>query len=67
MKLQKAMFALTAMMFLFAGKSSAQQVQTDYDRSADFRFMSIESRIRSMQPWQQKAGPRWIRVATFPW
>ena len=36
MKLQKAMFALTAMMFLFAGKCSAQQVKTDYDRSADF-------------------------------
>jgi len=36
MKLQKAMFALTAMMFLLAGKSSAQQVKTDYDRSADF-------------------------------
>jgi hypothetical protein len=36
MKLQKAIFALTAMMFLFAGKSSAQQVKTDYDRSANF-------------------------------
>jgi Domain of unknown function (DUF4136) len=36
MKLQKVMLALTAMMFLFAGKSSAQQVKTDYDRSADF-------------------------------
>src|ERR1700687_346831 len=36
MKLQKAMFALTAMMFLFAGNLSAQQVKTDYDRSADF-------------------------------
>jgi hypothetical protein len=36
MKLQKATFALTAMMFLFAGKSSAQQVKIDYDRSADF-------------------------------
>jgi hypothetical protein len=36
MKLQKAMLALTAMMFLFAGKSSAQQVKTDFDRSADF-------------------------------
>jgi hypothetical protein len=36
MKLQRLMFALTAMMFLFAGKSSAQQVKTDYDRSADF-------------------------------
>ena len=36
MKLQKVMFALTAMMLLFAGESSAQQVKTDYDRSADF-------------------------------
>jgi Domain of unknown function (DUF4136) len=36
MKLQKALLALTAMMFLFAGKSSAQQVKTDFDRSADF-------------------------------
>jgi len=36
MKVQRVMFALTAMMFLFAGKSSAQQVKTDYDRSADF-------------------------------
>jgi len=36
MKMQRVMFALLAMMFLFAGKSSAQQVKTDYDRSADF-------------------------------
>ena len=36
MKMQRVMFALMAMMFLFAGKSSAQQVKTDYDRSADF-------------------------------
>ena len=36
MKMQKVMFALMATMFLFAGKSSAQQVKTDYDRSADF-------------------------------
>jgi hypothetical protein len=36
MKLQKVMFALTAMMLLFAGELSAQQVKTDYDRSADF-------------------------------
>jgi hypothetical protein len=34
------MFALMAMMFLFAGKSSAQQVKTDYDRSADFSLSS---------------------------
>ena len=36
MKLQRVVFALVGMMFLFAGKSSAQQVKTDYDRSADF-------------------------------
>jgi Domain of unknown function (DUF4136) len=36
MKLQRVVLVLTGMMFLFAGKSSAQQVKTDYDRSANF-------------------------------
>src|SRR5437667_8372930 len=36
MKLERVVFALMGMMFLFAGKSSAQQVKTDYDRSANF-------------------------------
>ena len=36
MKTQKVMFVLIGMMFLFAGKASAQQVKTDYDRSANF-------------------------------
>jgi hypothetical protein len=36
MKLQKAMFTLMGMMLLFAGKLSAQQVKTDYDRNANF-------------------------------
>src|SRR6266550_4440812 len=36
MKLERVVFALMGMIFLFAGKSSAQQVKTDYDRSADF-------------------------------
>ena len=36
MKVQRVMFALMVMMFLFAGMLSAQQVKTDYDRSADF-------------------------------
>jgi hypothetical protein len=36
MKLQRAVFVLIGMMFLFAGKSSAQQVKTDYDRNANF-------------------------------
>src|SRR5436853_6947273 len=36
MKVQRVVFALMGMMLLFAGKSSAQQVKTDYDRSASF-------------------------------
>ena len=36
MKSQRAVFALMGMMFLFAGKSSAQQVKADYDRNVNF-------------------------------
>jgi Domain of unknown function (DUF4136) len=36
MKVQRVMFALMATMFLFAGRAAAQQVKTDYDRSANF-------------------------------
>jgi Domain of unknown function (DUF4136) len=36
MKLQTVMVVLLGMMFLFAGVTSAQQVTTDYDRSAHF-------------------------------
>jgi len=36
MKMQRVMFALIGMMFLLAGTLSAQQVKTDYDRSANF-------------------------------
>jgi hypothetical protein len=36
MKIQTVMFVLLGMMFLFAGVTSAQQVTTDYDRSAHF-------------------------------
>jgi Domain of unknown function (DUF4136) len=36
MKLQRAVFALMGMVLLFAGALSAQQVKTDYDRSANF-------------------------------
>jgi hypothetical protein len=36
MKLQRVVFVLIGVMFLFAAKSSAQQVKTDYDRSANF-------------------------------
>ena len=36
MKLQRVLFVLIGMMFLFAAKSSAQQVKTDYDRGANF-------------------------------
>ena len=36
MKLQRALLMLVGMTFLFAGKASAQQVKTDYDREASF-------------------------------
>ena len=36
MKLQRVVLVLMGMMLVFAGKSSAQNVKTDYDRSADF-------------------------------
>jgi hypothetical protein len=36
MKLQRTFFVLLGMTLLFAGKSSAQQVKTDYDRDANF-------------------------------
>ena len=36
MKVQRVVLVLMGMMFLFVSNSSAQQVKTDYDRSADF-------------------------------
>jgi hypothetical protein len=36
MKPQRAFFVLMGMMLLFASRSSAQQVKTDYDRGANF-------------------------------
>jgi len=36
MKAHRPLLVLMGMIFLFAGKSSAQQVKTDYDRNADF-------------------------------
>ena len=36
MKLQRIGVALIGVLFLFAGRSAAQQVKTDYDRGADF-------------------------------
>jgi hypothetical protein len=36
MKMQKIVFVLMGLMLLFAGKASAQQVKTDYDRNANF-------------------------------
>jgi hypothetical protein len=36
MKTQKIVFVLIGLMALFAGNASAQQVKTDYDRSANF-------------------------------
>jgi hypothetical protein len=52
MKLQRVVFALMGMMFLFAGKSSAQQVKTDYDRSANFGQYKTYSweRVKTQDP-----------------
>jgi hypothetical protein len=36
MKIQKVTFVLVGMMLLFAGRTSAEQVKTDYDRNANF-------------------------------
>jgi hypothetical protein len=36
MKIQKFVVGLIGLMLLFAGRASAQQVKTDYDRSANF-------------------------------
>src|ERR1700682_2941939 len=36
MKMQKIVVVLIGLMLLFAGKASAQQVKTDYDRGANF-------------------------------
>jgi len=36
-KMQRVVFALIGIMVLFAGKASAQQVKTDYDRGANFK------------------------------
>jgi hypothetical protein len=43
MKMQRVMLALVGMTFAFAGMASAQQVKTDYDRSANFALYKTYS------------------------
>jgi hypothetical protein len=43
MKIQKVMLALVGMTLVFAGMASAQQVKTDYDRSAHFALYKTYS------------------------
>ena len=43
MKIQKVMLALVGMTLVFAGMASAQQVKTDYDRSANFALYKTYS------------------------
>src|ERR1700685_4026755 len=52
MKMQKAMFVLIGMMYLFADGASAQQVKTDYDRSANFGQYHTYSweRVKTQDP-----------------
>jgi hypothetical protein len=42
-KMQKVMLALVGMTLVFAGMASAQQVKTDYDRSANFALYKTYS------------------------
>ena len=52
MKMQKVMFVLIGMMYLFADRASAQQVKTDYDRSANFGQYHTYSweRVKTQSP-----------------
>jgi hypothetical protein len=52
MKTQKTLVLLIGLMFLFAGKSAAQQVKTDYDRSANFAQYKTYSweHVKSQDP-----------------
>jgi uncharacterized protein DUF4136 len=52
MKVQRVVLVLMGMMFLFADNSSAQQVKTDYDRSADFGKYKTYSweRVQTQDP-----------------
>ena len=43
MKMQKVMLALVGLTLVFAGMASAQQVKTDYDRSANFALYKTYS------------------------
>jgi len=43
MKMQKVMLALVGMTLVFAGMAPAQQVKTDYDRSANFAMYKTYS------------------------
>ena len=55
MKMQRTIFALAEIALLFAGVSFAQQVKTDYDRSADFSQYKTYS-------WEkvQTQNPLWV-------
>jgi hypothetical protein len=52
MKMQKVVLVLIGAMFLFAGRASAQQVKTDYDRSANFAQYKTYSweRVKTKDP-----------------
>jgi Domain of unknown function (DUF4136) len=52
MKLQRAIFTLMGVLLLFVGQLSAQQVKTDYDRSANFAHYKTYSweRVKTKDP-----------------
>lgn len=52
MKIQRVLLVLIGMMLLFAGRSSAQDVKTDYDRNANFGHYKTYSweRVQTRDP-----------------
>jgi hypothetical protein len=52
MKIQKSIFVLMAMVLIFASKSSAGDVKTDYDRNVDFgRYKTYSwERVKTKDP-----------------
>jgi hypothetical protein len=77
MKMQKVMLALVGMTLVFAGMAPAQQVKTDYDRSANFAMYKTYSweHVKTKDPlnvdrikhavnasWRQEAGRWWTPV-----
>src|ERR1700719_3752223 len=61
MKLQKVALVLMGMMLLFAGRSSAQDVKTDYDRNSNFPESAVAGHILQRLRRRLALGRIWRR------